>query len=174
MEPFVRPFEGHEPDVAAASFIAPGAVVVGRVSMARGSSVFYGCVVRADLERIEIGEDVNIQDGCILHADPDFPVVLGARSSLGHGAIVHGAIIEEDVLVGMRATVLNGARIGSGSVIAAGAVVRPGMQVPPNSLVVGVPAQVRKETGEAERELIHRTNDEYVRLSVRHQKTILG
>jgi carbonic anhydrase/acetyltransferase-like protein (isoleucine patch superfamily) len=174
MEAFVRAFEGNVPDVAQASFIAPGAVVVGRVTMARGSSVFYGCVVRADLERIEIGEDVNIQDGSILHADPGMPVILGARVSLGHGAIVHGAVIEDDVLIGMRATVLNGARIGSGSVVAAGAVVRPGMIVPPNSLVVGVPAQVRKEVGDAEREMIERTNTEYQTLSVRHHQEMFG
>lgn len=172
MEAFVRPFEGQVPDVAQASFIAPGAVIVGRVTMARGSSVFYGCVIRADLERIEIGEDVNIQDGSILHADPGMPVVLGARVSLGHGAVVHGAIIEDDVLIGMRATVLNGAHIGSGSVVAAGAVVRPGMIVPPNSLVVGVPAQVRREVGDAERAMILRTSSEYQTLSVRHQQEL--
>jgi carbonic anhydrase/acetyltransferase-like protein (isoleucine patch superfamily) len=173
VEPFIRPFDGVHPDVDRAAFIAPGAVVVGKVTMGRGSSVWYGCVVRADLERIEFGEDVNIQDGSILHADPGLPVILGDRVSLGHGAIVHGATVEDDVLVGMRATVLNGAHIGSGSVIAAGAVVRPGMEVPPNSLVVGVPAKVRKEAGEAERAMIAATTDEYVRLSAEHHEAMV-
>lgn len=172
MEAFVRPFGDHVPDVEQAAFIAPGAVVVGQVSMGRGSSIWYGCVVRADLERIELGEDVNVQDGSILHADPDLPVVLGDRVSLGHGAIVHGAVIEQDVLIGMRATVLNGAHIGAGSVVAAGAVVRPGMEVPPNSLVVGVPAKVRKETGDAEHEMIADTTKEYVRLSAEHHRQL--
>jgi carbonic anhydrase/acetyltransferase-like protein (isoleucine patch superfamily) len=174
VEAFVRPFGGHSPDVQQASFVAPGAVVVGQVTMGRGSSIWYGCVVRADLERIELGEDVNIQDGSILHADPDLPVVLGDRVSLGHGAIVHGAIVEDDVLIGMRATVLNGAHIGSGSVVAAGAVVRPGMEVPPNSLVVGIPAKVRKEAGDAERDMIRRTTEEYVRLSADHHQEMFS
>jgi carbonic anhydrase/acetyltransferase-like protein (isoleucine patch superfamily) len=172
MEPFVHAFKEHRPDVEQASFIAPGAVVIGRVTMGRGSSVWYGCVVRADLERIELGEDVNVQDGSILHSDPGLPVILGDRVSLGHGAIVHGAVVEDDVLIGMRATVLNGAHIGAGSVVAAGAVVRPGMEVPPNSLVVGIPAKVRKETGDAERDMINATTEEYVRLSAEHAQEV--
>ncbi len=172
MEPFVHAFKEHRPDVAQASFIAPGAVVIGRVTMGRGSSIWYGCVVRADLERIELGEDVNVQDGSILHSDPGLPVILGDRVSLGHGAIVHGAVVEDDVLIGMRATVLNGAHIGAGSVVAAGAVVRPGMEVPPNSLVVGIPAKVRKETGDAERGMIAATTEEYVRLSAEHAQEV--
>lgn len=170
MTSLVHAFGPHQPDIDRAAFVAPGAVVIGQVTLGAGSSIWYGCVVRADLERIELGTDVNVQDGSILHADPDLPVILGDRVSLGHGAIVHGAIVEADSLIGMRATVLNGARIGTGSVVAAGAVVPPGMDVPPGSLVVGVPAKVRKETGEAEHEMIAETTSEYRRLSVDHHR----
>lgn len=170
MQPLVHAFGSHHPDIGDAAFIAPGAVVIGQVTLGSGSSIWYGCVVRADLERIEIGADVNVQDGSILHADPDLPVILGDRVSLGHGAIVHGAVVEADSLIGMRATVLNGARIGTGSVVAAGAVVPPGMVVPPGSLVVGVPGRVRKETGETEREMIAGTTRQYRRLSAEHHR----
>lgn len=168
MTSLVHAFGPHDPDIDDAAFIAPGAVVIGQVTVGLGSSIWYGCVVRADLERIEIGRDVNVQDGSILHADPGLPVILGDGVSLGHGAIVHGAVVEADSLIGMRATVLNGARIGTGSVVAAGAVVPPGMAVPPRSLVVGIPARVRKETGETEREMIAETTREYRRLSTEH------
>ncbi|QBI21872.1 gamma carbonic anhydrase family protein [Egibacter rhizosphaerae] len=138
--------------------------------MARGSSLWYACVARGDDERIVLGEDVNVQDGSILHADPGEPTLLGDRVSLGHGAIVHGAIVEDDCLIGMRATVLNGARIGRGSVVAAGAVVTPGAEIPPNSLVAGVPGKVRREAGESEHQMIAHTTSEYQRKSREHQE----
>lgn len=166
---WVRPIAGHEPDVAAAAFIAPGAVVLGRVRIGRGSSVWYGCVLRGDDEEIIVGEDCNIQDGSILHADPGDPTVLGDRVSLGHGAIVHGARIDDDVLVGIRAVVLNGVRVGAGSLIAAGAVVRPGTEVPPGSFVVGVPAKVRTLPDDRMAEMISETTRVYRRLSVLHR-----
>lgn len=159
--PVVLAVGGHAPDVARAAFLAPGAVVVGAVTLGSGTSVWYACVLRGDGGTITVGDDVNIQDGCILHADPGFPAVLGDRVSLGHGAIVHGATVEDDVLIGMRATVLNGARIGRGSLIAAGAVVRPGTIVPPGSLVAGVPAEVRRPVTEDERAVILATPGVY-------------
>ena len=161
MRPLIIPANGNTPEVAEALFLAPGVVLVGAVSIGRGTSVWYGTVLRADGGSISIGQDVNIQDGCIMHADPDFPAVLGDRVSVGHGAIVHGATVEDDVLIGMRATVLNGARIGAGSLVAAGAVVRPGTVVPPGSMVAGVPAQVRRPVSEEERVVIERTTTQY-------------
>lgn len=169
MEPFVHGIHGIEPDIARAAFIAPGAVIVGNVTLGDGSSVWYGAVLRGDDDRIVLGEDVNIQDGSILHADPGFPVLLGDRVSLGHGAIVHGATVEHDVLIGMRATVLNGARIGTGSVVAAGAVVLPGVEVPSGSLVAGVPAKVRRDVTAEDRDLITTTTREYRRISREHR-----
>lgn len=158
---YVLALAGRVPDVDAALFLAPGAVVAGAVTLGAGTNVWYGCVLRADGGAITVGRDVDIQDGCILHADPGFPAVLGDRVSLGHGAIVHGATVEDDVLIGMRATVLNGATIGAGSLVAAGAVVRPGTVVPPGSLVAGVPAEVRRPVTDEERATILATPGVY-------------
>ena len=172
MQPVMQSFRGHVPATDRAAFIAPGAALIGNVTVGKDSSIWYGCVVRADLERIEIGDDVNVQDGALLHADPGLPVSLGDRVSLGHGAIVHGAVVESDTLIGMRATVLNGARIGSGSVVAAGAVVRPGMIVPPNSLVAGVPATIIRPAGDAERDMITQATETYRELAVEHDREV--
>jgi len=144
------------------AFVAPGAIVVGQVTLGAEASLWFGVVVRGDLETVTIGPQSNVQDGCILHADPGQPCVLGARVSLGHGAIVHAAVVEDDVLIGMRATVLNGAHIGSGSVVAAGALVPPGMVVPPQSLVMGLPGKVVRPATAQDRELILRTAQHYV------------
>jgi carbonic anhydrase/acetyltransferase-like protein (isoleucine patch superfamily) len=147
-------------------------VIIGAVTLGEGTSVWYGCVLRADGGTITVGRDVNIQDGSILHADPGFPAVLGDRVSLGHGAIVHGATVEDDVLIGMRATVLNGAVIGAGSLIAAGALVRPGTVVPPGSLVAGVPGQVRRPVTVAETEMISGTTPVYRQHAADHRAAL--
>lgn len=168
----VVPLDGRVPDVAGAAFLAPGAVVAGAVTLGAGTNVWYGCVLRADGGTIVIGRDVNVQDGCILHADPGFPTTVGDRCSLGHGAVVHGATLEEGVLVGMRATVLNGAHVGAGSLVAAGAVVRPGMVVPPGSLVAGVPAVVRREVSEEERRVIVATTATYLGYAAEHRRAV--
>jgi len=172
LEPLVYAIHGRTPDVAAAAFLAPGAVLIGAVTLGAGTSVWYGCVLRADGGTITVGRDVNIQDGSILHADPGSPVVLGDRVSLGHGAIVHGATVEDDVLIGMRATVLNGARIGAGSIVAAGALVRPGTVVPPGSLVAGVPAEVRRPVSEEDTAMIARTTPSYLKHAADHREAL--
>ncbi|WP_448615149.1 gamma carbonic anhydrase family protein [Modestobacter sp. URMC 112] len=136
------------PDIDPEAFVAPTAVVVGKVTMGPRASIWYGAIARADAEVIEIGADSNIQDGSTLHSDPGFPLVVGRGVTVGHGVVLHGCRVDDDVLVGMGSTVLNGAHIGSGSIIAAGAVVMQGADVPPNSLVAGVPAKVRRETTE--------------------------
>jgi len=165
---WVRAIAGQTPDVAAAAFIAPGALILGRVRVGRGSSIWYGCVLRGDDDDIVIGEDCNIQDGTIMHADPGEPTVLGDRVSVGHGAIVHGARLADDVLVGMRAVVLNRVTVGRGTLIAAGAVVRPGTEIPPDSFVAGVPAKVRPLPDDRMGEMIRHTTEEYRRLSALH------
>lgn len=124
-------------------FIHPRAYVGGTVSIGPDSSVWPMAVIRGDEGTITIGACCNVQDGCVIHADPAFPVVLGDDCTLGHGAIVHGAQLGEQVLVGMGAIVLNGARVGSGSVIAAGALVPEGMEIPSGVMVVGVPGKIR-------------------------------
>jgi carbonic anhydrase/acetyltransferase-like protein (isoleucine patch superfamily) len=168
VEPFFGKVAGHTPDIAADAFIAPMTTVVGRVRVGPRSSVWYGCVLRADDEEVVIGEECNVQDLSLMHADPGFPAVLGDRVSVGHRAIVHGATVEDDALVGMGATILNGARVGSGSVVAAGAVVTPGTEIPPNSLAAGVPAKVVREARESDREMISHTHESYLRKSEAH------
>jgi carbonic anhydrase/acetyltransferase-like protein (isoleucine patch superfamily) len=168
-EPLVLALPDRSPQLAEDVFVAPTAVVVGSVTIGSRSSVWYGSVVRADSEDIVIGADCNIQDGCVLHSDPGEPVLLGDRVTVGHRAVVHGARVESDVLIGMGAIVLNGARIGTGSIVAAGAVVRPGSEVPPGSLVAGVPAAVRRPLSDDEQEMIRDTPREYVAHAAVHR-----
>ncbi|WP_018111216.1 gamma carbonic anhydrase family protein [Thermus igniterrae] len=139
-------FEDKTPRVHPSAFLAPGAYVVGAVEVGEGASVWFGAVVRGDLERVVIGPGSNVQDGAILHADPGFPCLLGPGVTVGHRAVVHGAVVEEGALIGMGAVVLNGARIGRGAVVGAGAVVPPGMEVPEGMLALGVPARVVRPT----------------------------
>lgn len=144
----------HEPQIDDTAWVAPTATVIGRVRLGAQVSVWYGAVIRGDLEDIGVGAGSNIQDGCVLHADPGFVLSVGSGVSVGHNAILHGCTIGDDVLVGMGATVLNGAVIGAGSLIAANALIPEGAQIPPGSLVAGVPGKVRRELSEVEHERI--------------------
>ncbi|MFH8222226.1 gamma carbonic anhydrase family protein [Streptomyces sp. NPDC018057] len=168
-EALVMGIGGREPQVDAEAFVAPSASVIGEVVLGAGASVWYGAVLRGDVERIAVGADSNVQDNCTLHADPTFPVSVGARVSVGHNAVVHGATVEDDCLVGMGATVLNGAVIGAGSLVAAQALVPQGMRVPPGSLVAGVPAKVRRELTEEERQGITLNGTMYAELAKAHR-----
>lgn len=143
-----------QPAVAEDVFIAPGARVVGRVSIGTGSSIWFNAVVRGDLEQIQIGEETNLQDNVTIHVEIGFPTIIGNRVTVGHGAILHGCIIEDETLVGMGSIVMNGSRIGSGSVIAAGSLVTAGTIVPPRSLVVGSPGKVVKRLPEEDLPLV--------------------
>ncbi len=136
------------PDLSQAAFVASNAVVVGQVLLAAGVSIWYGAVVRGDIERIEIGERTNIQDGAILHGDPGKPTILEDHVTVGHRAVVHSAYIERGSLIGIGAVVLDGVRVGAGSIVGAGAVVSK--DVPPLSLVVGVPAKRLRDVPETE------------------------
>ncbi|WP_392668753.1 gamma carbonic anhydrase family protein [Streptomyces sp. LN785] len=165
---------GREPDIDAEAFTAPTSVVIGEVTLGPGSSVWYQTVLRADCAPIAIGTDSNIQDNCTVHADPGFPVAVGERVSVGHNAVLHGCTIEDDVLVGMGATVLNGAHIGAGSLVAAQALVPQGMRVPPGSLVAGVPAKVKRELTAEELEGVKFNAVGYVELAKAHRQAHEG
>ncbi|QBR92850.1 gamma carbonic anhydrase family protein [Nocardioides euryhalodurans] len=143
--PLLVPFGGATPEVHDGAFVAPGATLVGAVTLHDGSSVWYGAVLRADAEPITLGEGSNVQDGCVVHTDTGFPVTLGRDVNVGHGAVLHGCTIGDEVLVGMGSRILNGARIGDRCLVAAGAVVLEGADIPAGSLVAGVPAKVRRE-----------------------------
>jgi carbonic anhydrase/acetyltransferase-like protein (isoleucine patch superfamily) len=131
-------------------WVAPSAVVVGDVRLARDASIWWGSVVRADSERIEIGEGSNIQDNCTMHTDPGFVLRVGANVTVGHMAMLHGCVIDDGALVGMGAIVLNGARIGAGSIVGANALVAEGKEIPERVLVVGSPARVVRELSDDE------------------------
>lgn len=169
-EALIASVGGKEPRIAPDAFTAPTSVVMGDVTMAAGASVWYHTVLRADCGPIVLGADTNIQDNCTVHVDPGFPVTVGERVSVGHNAVIHGCTIEDDVLVGMGATVLNGAHIGAGSLVAAQALVPQGMRVPPGSLVAGVPAKVRRELTEEEREGIKLNAAMYLVLAKDHRE----
>ncbi|WP_186778240.1 gamma carbonic anhydrase family protein [Streptomyces salinarius] len=163
---------GKDPKVDAEAFVAPTASVVGDVTLHAGASVWYGAVLRGDVERISVGASSNVQDNCTLHADPGFPVTVGERVSIGHNAVVHGATVEDDCLIGMGATVLNGAVIGAGSLVAAQALVPQGMRVPPGSLVAGVPAKVKRELTEEERQGVTLNGTMYAALARQHGEAV--
>ncbi|WP_371774454.1 gamma carbonic anhydrase family protein [Streptomyces sp. NBC_01438] len=161
---------GEEPDIAPSAFTAPTSVVIGEVTMAAGSSVWYHAVLRADCGPIVIGAGSNIQDNCSVHVDPGFPVTVGERVSVGHNAVLHGCTVEDDVLIGMGATVLNGAHIGTGSLVAAQALVPQGMRVPPGSLVAGVPAKVKRQLTQEELDGVKFNAVGYVELAKAHRE----
>ncbi len=140
-------------------------MVLGDVAIGAESSVWFGAVIRGDSEAIRIGRQTNVQDGCILHADPGFPCTLGDRVTLGHGAIMHGATVEDDCLIGMRAVVMNGAKLGKGSIVAVGSVVTEGTEIPPGSVALGQPAKVKRLATERDRERIAHAAEHYVALA---------
>lgn len=165
-------FAGSSPSVAKSAWVAPNATLVGRVTLGERASVFYGAVIRADVDSITIGDDTNLQDNVTMHCDAGKPASIGARVSVGHGAILHGCTVEDDCLIGMGATVLNGAVIGSGSLVAAGAVVLEGTVVPPGSLVAGVPAKVRRELSAEELAGIQQNAAHYLDISAAHSVAV--
>jgi carbonic anhydrase/acetyltransferase-like protein (isoleucine patch superfamily) len=166
--PLLLTLRGATPVVEPGAWLAPGVVLAGRVTVRSGASVWFGAVLRAEDGSIEVGPDANIQDSCVLHSDHDLALTVGRNTSVGHGAVLHGCTIGDDVVVGMGCRVLNRARIGSESLVAAGAVVLEGTETGPRSLLAGVPAKVRRELGPEELEsgqengrIYQRLRDEY-------------
>jgi carbonic anhydrase/acetyltransferase-like protein (isoleucine patch superfamily) len=134
------------------AFIHESAVVIGRVTLGANASIWPMAVVRADTDHIQIGDETNIQDGAVIHCDPGIPCTIGKRVTVGHRAVVHGALVQDDCLIGIGAIVLNKAVIGRGSLVGAGAVVTEGTVIPPDSLVLGVPARVVGQLSAEQRE----------------------
>ena len=157
------------PSVDPEAWIAPTAVVVGRVTIGRAASVWYGAVLRADDDEIVVGPECNIQDLCCMHVDAGEPAVLEERVSLGHHATVHGAQVGAGALIGMGAVVLGGARVGAGTLVAAGSVVRPGTSVPAGVLFAGVPGSVVRELTDADRASFADSAVSYVARAARHR-----
>ncbi|WP_033293619.1 gamma carbonic anhydrase family protein [Amycolatopsis jejuensis] len=155
--------------VADTAYVAPGAVLFGDVTVGDRASVWYGAVIRADLDAIRIGPRSNIQDGAVLHTDPGLVLTVGAGVSVGHRAVLHGCTVADDVLVGIGAAILNGARVGAFSLVAAGTVVLENTAIPPGSLVTGVPGRVRRQLTDGERTALRHNADIYLRLSELHR-----
>jgi len=163
-----------ELDIDPDSWIAPNAVVVGQVSLGRHGSIWYGCVVRGDLEPISIGADSNIQDLTLVHVDKGHPVAIGERVTVGHHCVIHGCRIEDDALIGMGAVLLTGCRIGKGALVAAGAVVREGFEVPAGTIAAGVPAKLRGEVDEEMRARVLEGVDDYLACGEGYRSGLLG
>ena len=151
------------------AFIHPLAFVCGSVTLGARVSVWPTAVVRGDSAEIEIGEESNVQDGTVIHVDAGVPARIGRRVAIGHRAIVHGATVEDESLIGMGAILLNRVVVGRGSIVGAGALCPEGMVIPPESLVLGVPGRVVRRTTAAERERIRHTVDAYLALQERHR-----
>ena len=159
----IRAHRGIVPTVAASAYIDPSAQVIGDVEIGERSSVWCNATVRGDVHHIRIGEESNIQDNCVLHGERGkWPVIIGNRVTVGHAAVLHGCVVEDDCLIGVGAIVLNGSRVGQGSVVAAGTLVPEGMQVPAGSVVMGSPAQVKREVRPEERERFRTSNRNYI------------
>nr|WP_295001074.1 gamma carbonic anhydrase family protein [uncultured Methanobrevibacter sp.] len=145
--------------------ICPGAQVIGNVELGEDVSIWHGAVLRGDTDSITVGNNSNVQDNCVVHCTKGFPVEIGDNVSVGHGAVVHGCRLEDNVLIGMNATVLNGAHIGKNSIVGAGAVVSEGKEFPEGSLILGVPAKAVKKVTSEQIKMIQNNADNYVRLS---------
>lgn len=161
----IRVFRGRRPAVSASAYIDESAQVIGDVRIGERSSVWCNVTVRGDVHPIRIGTDTNIQDNTCLHVDYDKSLEIGNRVTVGHSCTVHGCIVGDDCLIGMGATVLSGARIGAGSIVAAGALVTEGQQIPDRSLVMGVPAKVKRQTSDEDLIRMRDNADRYVRIS---------
>jgi carbonic anhydrase/acetyltransferase-like protein (isoleucine patch superfamily) len=150
------------------AFIHDDAVVLGNVTIGQRASVWPTAVIRGDCDRIEIGDDSNVQDGAVIHCDFGIPCIIGNRVTIGHRAVVHGALVQDDCLIGIGAIVLNKAVVGRGSLIGSGSVVTEGTVIPPDSLVLGVPAKVVRPLTDAQRARVADGHRSYVALSRRH------
>lgn len=163
-----RKFLDRAPDLARAAFVAPDAQIMGAVTLDEDASVFYGCVLRGDINTIEIGAGTNIQDGTIIHLADDFGVKIGTHTTVGHGAMIHACTIGDETLIGMRSTILDGSVIGNQCLIAAGAVVTPRTQIPDGAMVVGAPAKIKRMLSEEERAGLRKWAAKYIEVARRH------
>jgi carbonic anhydrase/acetyltransferase-like protein (isoleucine patch superfamily) len=170
----IRRIGAKTPEISSESWVASNATVIGEAKIGARSGIWFGAVVRADVASITIGEETNVQDNCVLHADPGAPLSIGDRVSVGHGAVLHGCAVEDDVLVGMGATILNYARVGEGSLIAAGALLLEGAEIPPGSLVAGVPGRVRRPLTKEEQEDVRQNSRTYVELAAQYIAAGIG
>ncbi|MFM8364292.1 MAG: gamma carbonic anhydrase family protein [Verrucomicrobiota bacterium] len=161
-------FLGRLPQISQAAFVAPNASIMGDVRLGKDSSVFYGAVLRGDIESIHIGEGTNVQDGAVVHLADDLPAIVGARCTIGHSAIVHACRIGDLCLVGMGAVILDGAEIGDECLIGARALVTQRTKIPPRSLVIGSPAKVVRQLNDSEIASLRESAEKYIAVARAH------
>lgn len=165
-------FNGKKPQIPSSCYVASSATIVGDVVLGRRCNVWPNAVIRGDFNKVRIGSEVSVQDGSVLHVDPGFPLAIGDRVTVGHGATLHGCTIMEDVLIGMGSIILNGARVGSNTIVAAGAVVKEGSEVPGGCLLAGVPARIIKKLAASQVDLIRTSAKVYVQLSEEYRRSV--
>jgi carbonic anhydrase/acetyltransferase-like protein (isoleucine patch superfamily) len=153
-------------------WIAPSAVVIGSVVLEPNASIWFGCIVRGDNETITIGENSQVQDGCVLHADEGIPITIGKNVSVGHGAMLHGCIIGDGSLIGIKSVILNGAKVGRNCLIGANALVTEGKEIPDGSLVMGSPGKVVRPLSPEEVRFVSTAYDHYVEKFRRYRDTL--
>ncbi|MDQ8181779.1 gamma carbonic anhydrase family protein [Pelagicoccus sp. SDUM812005] len=162
-------FLAKDPQVPASAYVAKEATVIGDVRLGENASVWPACVLRGDINYIQVGDRSNVQDGTIVHLADDFPVEIGKDVTIGHGAIIHACTIEDECLIGMGATVLDGSVIGHNSIVGAGSLVTPRTIIPPGSMVMGAPAKVKRALTEDEQAKIKSWAAKYVKVSAAHK-----
>jgi carbonic anhydrase/acetyltransferase-like protein (isoleucine patch superfamily) len=168
----ILPYDGIIPLIDETVFIAPGAIVVGRVEIGPHAGIWYNSVVRGDVDTVKIGAMTSIQDGSILHEHAGFPLFVGERVTVGHRVLLHGCTIENDAYIGMGAIVMNGARVCRGAVVGAGALVPQGMVIPAGMLAVGSPAKVVRPVKESETDRFYGAVGRYQQMAEAHRKLV--
>ena len=163
-------FLAKDPQIDASAYIAAGATLLGDVRIGPHASIWPGCVLRGDINFIEVGEGSNVQDGTIVHLADDYPVKIGRYVTIGHAAMIHACTIEDECLIGMQATILDGAVIGKNSIIGAHSLVTQGMVVPPGSMVLGVPGKVVRTLDPERQATLRKWAEKYVKVSAAHRK----
>ena len=167
----LREFDGHKPEIHSSAFISNNSLIIGRASLGENTSVWPGCVLRADVEDIIIGSNTNIQDGTMVHSDHNLPVIIGKGVTVGHGAVIHGCRIGSNCLIGMGAIILSGSVIEDNCIIGAAALITENMKVPEGNLVLGVPGRIIRKITKEELGRVYRSAEEYLKLSEIHRKS---
>lgn len=161
----IFPYNGVTPKIDDNAFVAANAVVTGDVEIGADSGIWYGCVMRGDVNSIRIGQGTNIQDGTVVHVSRPFGTVIGDRITIGHMALIHACTLEDDCFIGMKATVMDGAVVGKGALVAAGALVTPGKQIPAGQMWAGAPAKYIRDVNDKDREMMNYTQPNYEKLA---------
>lgn len=171
--PLILPYKGHQPHIDFRAFVAPSAAVIGDVHIGPDSGIWFGCVIRGDVNFIRIGARTNIQDGTVVHVSSrDHPTLIGDDITIGHAAVIHACTLEDGCFIGMKATIMDGAVVEAGAMVAAGALVPPGKRVAAGQLWAGMPARYLRDCGEAERDTIAYTAPHYVELARQYRREL--